>query len=149
MNYLSLCRFGHIQKCIYGHSRSEILQIGARKIQAYSILLENLRHLYGDVVDLISDSGSPTHDDDAEITKVLLPLIDDINIAFMNRGIFSPIFQAAMWGHINTIKLVVPLVDYPNAIAMDAFWSKITPSDIAERSGHHEAAKFLKAYEKQ
>ena len=64
------------------------------------------------------------------------------------------ILQAAFLGHINTIKLVASLVDYPNVTICSSkkfpyLWSKITLSDIAKSKGHHEAAKFLKAYEKQ
>ena len=147
-----LCRYG-IQ-CIQYHGEPLFHKIGPGKIQTLSILMKNFSEF--NALDLMHIFVSYSYQDQ-EVVKVMLPFIDDIDIAFVNRGILSPIFQAAGYGHINIIKLLAPLVNNPNSpvqcrnsqIGWKLVTGPITPCDVAEMNDHHEAARILKAYEKQ
>ena len=147
-----LCRYG-IQ-CIQYHGEPLFHQIGPGKIQTLSILMKNFSEF--NALDLMNIFVSYSYQDQ-DVVKVMLPFIDDIDIAFVNRGILSPIFEAAKFGHINIIKLLAPLINNPNSpvqccnaqILWKLVTGPITPSEVAEMNDHHEAARILKAYEKQ
>ena len=90
-----------------------------------------------------------------EIVKFLAPKIKSLNEPISSSG-YTPICLAARCGHINVTKFLISRVKnpnasihlrlYPNERGRVAYWTDMTPLELAKHFGHQETVDFFEQY---
>ena len=76
--------------------------------------------------------------------QILSLFIDNYN-AFNQKGKYGRIYEAAIYGHTEIVRILAPLTDNPNAPDIDGE----TPIDRAASRGHTEIVKILTHFDKK
>ena len=58
----------------------------------------------------------------------------------------TPIYIASKHGHVNAIKILAPLVEYPNDSCTDYDGNVYTPIQIAKKNGHIHIVEIIQSY---